>query len=48
MTKCFVSLCTGEGVKTIKDAKHYPEYNGKLLCEEHYKLREYMKDDGSG
>ena len=49
MVKCIVSICTGEGTKTITDAKHYPEeYNGKLLCEEHYNVREYMKDDGSG
>lgn len=49
MTKCIISICTGEGTKTIKGAKYYPEqFNGKLLCEEHYKVREYMRDDGSG
>ena len=37
MTKCIVSICTDEGTKKITDAKYYPEYNGKLLCEEHYK-----------
>lgn len=49
MTKCIISVCTNEGTKTIKDAKYYPEeFNDKLLCEEHYKEREYMGDDNSG
>jgi len=48
MTKCIVSVCTNEGTKKITNAKIYPEeYNGKLLCDQCFEVREYMKDDNS-
>jgi len=47
MTKCIVSICTNEGTKKITDAKNYPEYNGKLLCNDCFEVRKYMKDDNS-
>ena len=48
MTKCIISICNNEGTKKITDAKNYPEqFNGKLLCDQCFQVREYMKDDNS-
>jgi len=49
MSNCFVcEVIAGHevrpGTHTITDALDYPEtYNGKMLCDEHWKDREYQK-----
>ena len=48
MVDCFIKECKNEGTLTITDAMFYPQiYNGKTICEEHNKMRKYMKDDES-